>query len=103
MNTARLLVVVGLLVIPAAASAGREGPLVYHAPDGCPSRSEFEAAGLSRGADLDVSQATPGHRLMVLSIRSDGGTFRGSVHIRDDQGETNRRAVSATSCSEVAD
>lgn len=74
--------------------------LTYQAPEGCPNGSEFLAALKQRGVEAQFAAAP---HTLVVSIERTGSGFTGRLKVEDEQGPTQAREASASTCAEVAD
>jgi hypothetical protein len=102
----------GALVATAiGAPAHAEGPnalegttVVYDAPAGCPSQSDFESRLRARGGNRGASASTPPPLSRVEArIRAKGKRAQGVVVITDAAGVATTRRIVAASCTEAVD
>lgn len=99
----RSLVLFLALLLPAVAHADAEPIHIdYRADAGCPSEAEFRRQVFARTASARLAQQGEPGRIFTVELRRAAGRVTGSLTIRQPDGETMARRVSAESCSDIA-
>jgi hypothetical protein len=88
------------LFAPGASAAGSELALRYDAPDGCPSRAEFEALVLARTRQIRFADRASRQSSVVLAPAK--GSFKGTFALEAPAGRAVRE-IEAPTCSQAAD
>src|SRR5262249_58103859 len=73
--------------------------LAYDAPNDCASETQFVARVAESGGHIETHGASPDARRLTVTIRADGGAFRGRLVVRPAKGDAKGRHVTETTCT----
>ncbi|MEO6598257.1 MAG: hypothetical protein ABIQ16_00180 [Polyangiaceae bacterium] len=90
-----------IVLAPGSARAAENSRLQYDAPEGCPTRVEFEAAVTARGGNFNTKLAQDS--TFQISITQQANGFHASLTAQTAEQTSNPREVQAPSCTEVVD
>ncbi len=75
--------------------------LAYAAPEGCPSRAQFEAAVQERGGRFDLPPSDVVGSELHVTLRTEGAAFSGSLEVEGAVPAAGLRQVHAAACDEA--
>jgi len=76
--------------------------LELRAPSGCSSFEEFTALVRKRSARIHLTTVSA-PRTLLVELQEAGGAYRGSVTVKESDGATRKRQLTARSCPEAVD